>query len=105
METVARKEEIMGRLEDEETYAKSKLECQGGSKGEKVLGVKWNCESDTFHLDLAHIAKRAETRVAPLKEFSIPRLDVSKNTSPTYEHDTKCVTVTANNRWCEILAT
>ena len=59
-ETVARKEEIVGRLEDEETYAKSKLECQGGSKGEKVLGVKWNCEADTFHLDLAHIAKRAE---------------------------------------------
>ena len=60
METVARKEEIIGRLEDEETYANSKLECQGGSKGEKVLGVKWNCKSDTFHLDLAHIAERVE---------------------------------------------
>ena len=62
METVTRKEEIVGRLEDEETYAKSKLECQRGSKGEKVVGVKWNCESDTFHLDLVHIAERAEGR-------------------------------------------
>ena len=35
METVGRKEEIVGRLEDEETYAKSKLECQGGSRGER----------------------------------------------------------------------
>lgn len=59
-EAIVTKPEIVRRLEDEETYAKSKLECQGGSKGERVLGVKWNCELDTFHLDLAHIAKRAE---------------------------------------------
>ena len=51
---------MVRRLEDEETYARSKLECQSGSKGEKVLGVKWNCESDTFHLDLAQIAEKAE---------------------------------------------
>ena len=55
------KPEIVRRLEDDETYAKSKLECQRGSKGERVLGVKWNCELDTFHLDLALIAKRAES--------------------------------------------
>ena len=54
-------QEMVKRLEDEETYAKSKLECQSGSKGEKVLGVKWNCESDTFHLDLAQIAEKAES--------------------------------------------
>ena len=29
---------------------------------------------------------------------------VSENTGPTYEHDTQCVTVTAKNRWREILA-
>ena len=54
-------QEMVKRLEDEETYAKSKLECQSGLKGEKVLGVKWNCESDTFHLDLAQIAEKAES--------------------------------------------
>ena len=59
-ETAVTKPEIVKRLEHEETYAKSKLDCQGESKGERVLGVKWNCELDTFHLDLAHIAKRAE---------------------------------------------
>ena len=52
-ETIVTKQEMVRRLEDEETYAKSKLECQSGSKGEKVLGVKWNWESDTFHLNLA----------------------------------------------------
>ena len=25
-----------------------------------MLGVKWNCKSDTFHLDLVHIAERVE---------------------------------------------
>ena len=29
----------VGRLEDEETYAKSKPESQGGTRGEKVLGL------------------------------------------------------------------
>ena len=60
IETTVTKQEMVKRLEDEETYAKSKLESQGGSKGEKVLGVVWNCESDTFHLSLAHIAEKAE---------------------------------------------
>ena len=59
-ETIVTKPEMVRRLEDEETYAKSKLECQSGTKGEKVLGVNWNCESDTFHLDLAQIAEKAE---------------------------------------------
>ena len=59
-ETILTKQEMVRRLEDEETYAKSKLECQSGSKGERVLGVKWNCESDTFHLDLAQVAQKAE---------------------------------------------
>ena len=60
IETTVAKLEVVKRLEDEETYAKSKLESQGGSKGEKVLGIVWNCASDTFHLNLAHIAERAE---------------------------------------------
>ena len=34
------KQEMGRRLEDEETYATSKLECQSGSKGEKVPGVE-----------------------------------------------------------------
>ena len=54
------KQEMVRRLENKETHAKSKLECQSGSKGEKVLSVKWNCESYTFHLDLALIAEKAE---------------------------------------------
>ena len=38
----------VGRLEDEETYAKSNLEPQGGTKGEKVLGLAWDCETIPF---------------------------------------------------------
>ncbi len=49
----------VGRLEDEESYAKSKLEPQSGTKGEKVLGLAWNCESDTIHFNLAHVADKA----------------------------------------------
>lgn len=117
------------------TYAKSKLECQGGLKGKKVLGVKWNCESDTFHLDLVHIAKRAEgiesthrnvssllaslfdplglispvtvsMKSCPLERAfnSTVGVDISENTGPTYEDNTQCATVTAKNRWHEILA-
>lgn len=60
IETPTTKQEMVRRLEDEETYVKSKLEAQRGTKGEKVLGVIWNCESDTFHLSLAHIAEKAK---------------------------------------------
>ena len=49
----------VGRLEDEESYAKSKLEPQSGTKGERVLGLAWNCESDTIHFNLAHVADKA----------------------------------------------
>ena len=44
----------MGRLEDEETYAKSKLEAQGGTKGQKVLGLAWDCVWD-FQILLASL--------------------------------------------------
>ena len=60
IETTVTKQEMVKRLKDEETYAKSKLESQGGSKGERVLGVVWNWVSDTVHLSLAHIAEKAE---------------------------------------------
>ena len=46
-------------MEDKESYAKSKLESQGGTKGVKVLGLAWNCESDTIHFSLAHVADKA----------------------------------------------
>lgn len=57
-ETCTTKREV-GRLEDEETYAKSKLENQGGTKGEKVLGLAWDCENDTLHFSFTHVADRA----------------------------------------------
>lgn len=60
IETPTTKQDMVRRLEDEETYVKSKLEAQRGTKGEKILGVKWNCELDTFHLSLAHIAENAK---------------------------------------------
>ena len=50
----------VGRLGDEETYAKSKLEPQGGTKGEKVLGLAWDCENDTLHFNFQHIADKAK---------------------------------------------
>ena len=49
----------VSRLEDEETYAKSKLESQGGMRGEKVLGLAWNCENDTLHSNFAHVIEKA----------------------------------------------
>ena len=48
------------RLEDEETYAKSKLEPQAGTKGEKVLGLPWNCEEDTLHFNFVHVVDKAK---------------------------------------------
>ena len=50
----------MGRLEDEETYAKSKLEAQGGTKGQKVLGLAWDCEEDTPRFNFQHISDKAK---------------------------------------------
>ena len=49
----------VSRLEDEETYAKSKLESLGGMRGEKVLGLAWNCENDTLHFNFAHVIEKA----------------------------------------------
>ena len=49
----------VSRLEDEETYAKSKLESQRGMRGEKVLGLAWNCENDTLHFNFAHVIEKA----------------------------------------------
>ena len=49
----------VGKLEDEETCAKSKLEPQGGTKGEQVLGLAWDCEDDTLHFNFQHIAVKA----------------------------------------------
>ena len=42
--TSTMKQEIR-RLDNEESYTQSKLEPQGGTKGGKVLGLAWNCES------------------------------------------------------------
>ena len=39
------------RLEDEETYAKSKLEPRGETRGEKVLGQAWDSDNDTLHFN------------------------------------------------------
>ena len=50
----------VGRLEDKETSTKSKLEPQGGTKGEKVLGLAWDCENDTLHFNFQHIADKAK---------------------------------------------
>ncbi|XP_074620271.1 uncharacterized protein LOC141879055 [Acropora palmata] len=47
----------VSRLEDEETYPKSKQESQGGMRGEKVLGLARNSENDTFNF--AHVIERA----------------------------------------------
>ena len=49
---------MVGRLEDEEIYA-TYMRMSKRVKGRKVLGIKWNCESDTFHLNLVQIAEKA----------------------------------------------
>ena len=41
-------------------YAKSKLDPQGGTKGEKVLVLAWDCENDTLHFNFQHIADKAK---------------------------------------------
>ena len=62
----------VGGLEDEETYAKLKLhiEPQGGTKGEKVLGLVWNCEDDTLHFHFQHIADKAKGLEATKRNVS-----------------------------------
>ena len=49
---------MVGRLEDEEIYA-TYMRMSKRVKGRKVLGIKWNRESDTFHLNLVQIAEKA----------------------------------------------
>ena len=57
-ESSKRTQEV-GRLEDEETYAKSKLEPHGGTKGKKLFGLAWDCKDDTLHFNFQHIADKA----------------------------------------------
>ena len=51
---------------DNQTYAKATLSTQG-EKGEapidKVLGIQWNSETDTFYFDLNQVAKKASDLV------------------------------------------
>ena len=49
------------RLEDEETYAKSKLEPQGETRGEKVLGQAWDSDNDTLYFNFAVLANKAKS--------------------------------------------
>lgn len=60
IEMIVIKQEMVRRLEDEEIYVKLKLECQSGLKGEKVLGVKWNCELDIFYFDFVQVVEKVE---------------------------------------------
>ena len=49
------------RLEDEETYAKSKLEPQSEAKGEKVLGQAWDSDNDSLHFNFEVLANKAKS--------------------------------------------
>ena len=51
---------------DEKSYAKCALEVHDETRLEKVLGLPWNCETDTFHFNLAQVADRA-TGLIPTK--------------------------------------
>ena len=53
-------------MEEDETYAKSKLDPHSGAKGEKVLGLSWNIENDTIHFQFEHISRKKE-RLEPTK--------------------------------------
>ena len=44
---------------DDLTYAKVVLGEKEGGTLEKILGLAWNCEMDTFHFNLAKLAERA----------------------------------------------
>ena len=48
------------QLEHEKSYAKCALEVHDETRSEKVLGLPWNCETDTFHFNLARVADRAK---------------------------------------------
>ena len=58
--------EIIPTVEEDETYAKSKLDPHSGAKGEKVLGLSWNIENDTIHFQFEHISRKKE-RLEPTK--------------------------------------
>ena len=57
---------IIPTVEEDETYAKSKLDPHSGAKGEKVLGLSWNIENDTIHFQFEHISQKKE-RLEPTK--------------------------------------
>ena len=59
---------VIGSLEEDETYAKSKLIPQTETKGEKVLGLAWSLESDTIHFNFENIARKKENS-EPTKSF------------------------------------
>ncbi|CAB3989607.1 Hypothetical predicted protein [Paramuricea clavata] len=44
-------QQVIRGLEEDETYAKSKLVPQSGTKGEKVLGLAWNLQNDTIRFN------------------------------------------------------
>jgi hypothetical protein len=54
-------QQVIRGLEEDETYAKSKLVPQSGTKGEKVLGLAWNLQNDTIRLNFEHIAHKKES--------------------------------------------
>lgn len=49
------------QLEDEETYARPKLEPHGETKGEKVLGQALDSDNDTLHFNFAVLADKAKS--------------------------------------------
>ncbi len=52
------------RLIDDQTYAKVELGGKEEGTLEKVLGLAWNCKSDTFHFNLRRLADRANGKAA-----------------------------------------
>ena len=47
-----------------ETYAKEMLGTKGEARNEKVVGLEWNCEEDTFHFELSGHGEKATGLVA-----------------------------------------
>lgn len=56
-------QQVIRSLEEDETYAKSKLVPQSGTKGEKVLGLAWNLQNDTIRFNFEHIARKKERKL------------------------------------------
>ena len=54
-------QQVIRGLEVDETYAKSKLVPQSGTKGEKFLGLAWNLQNDTIRFNFEHIARKKES--------------------------------------------